>query len=120
MILEVFPITSTRDLSRLAAFYAQAFDAHETYRFPDEGEPAYVALTVGGARLGIGSDPDATTDPDQRTAIWLQTDDCDATVERAVAAGAELLGSATDMPWGERVAHLRDPDGNPLHLGQTL
>ncbi len=73
-----------------------------------------------GAHVGLGVDLHAGTGLDQRTAIWIQTDDCDGAVARAVDAGAELLADPTDMPWGERVAHLRDPDGNPLHLGQTL
>jgi hypothetical protein len=41
--------------------------------------------------------------------------DCDAATARLVEHGATLLSPPTDMPWGERVADLADPDGNHLH-----
>ena len=33
-----------------------------------------------------------------------------------VAATSE----ANDMPWGQRVAHIKDPDGNVVNLTQQL
>jgi lactoylglutathione lyase len=32
------------------------------------------------------------------------------------AAGVTVLNEAEDMPWGERVAFVADPDGNPISL----
>ena len=32
------------------------------------------------------------------------------------AAGASVLREPADMPWGERVAFLRDPEGNVVTL----
>ncbi|WP_245160258.1 hypothetical protein [Blastococcus sp. CT_GayMR20] len=29
-------------------------------------------------------------------------------------------GPADDMPWGQRVAHIKDPDGNVPNLTQQL
>jgi uncharacterized glyoxalase superfamily protein PhnB len=31
-----------------------------------------------------------------------------------------VRGKAEDMPWGHRVAHVADPDGNPINLTQQL
>ena len=35
-----------------------------------------------------------------------------------VSAGATVVSRPTDMPWGERVADVTDPDGNLIHVGQ--
>jgi uncharacterized glyoxalase superfamily protein PhnB len=40
--------------------------------------------------------------------------DLGAALEAAPAAGGEVVVPAQDMPWGERVAYLRDPDGTML------
>jgi len=47
-------------------------------------------------------------------------DDVDAVFEDARASGAPIVGEPKDEPWGERVAHLRDPDGNLVHLGAII
>jgi uncharacterized glyoxalase superfamily protein PhnB len=49
--------------------------------------------------------------------VWLYTEDVDAAYASAVDAGAEAVAGPEDMPWGERVAQVRDPDGNVLYLG---
>lgn len=80
MVTGLTPILSTPDLPRLLAFYTGGLDAEETYRFPDDGAPGYVALEVAGT----------------------------------------LASPPTDMPWGERVADLHDPDGNLVHVDHPL
>jgi lactoylglutathione lyase len=35
------------------------------------------------------------------------------------ADGVTVLREPTDMPWGERVAYVTDPDGNPVALAQS-
>lgn len=119
MFRSVFPILSTADLEALVAFYSAALDGEEMYRFPDEGEPAYVALRVAGSELGIARDPDAPgPDASQRQSLWVYADDCDAATARLADAGATVITPPEDMPWGERVADLADPDGNRLHVAR--
>ena len=55
----------------------------------------------------------------QRTALWFYVDSCDQAIEQLRAAGATITAEPTDMPWGERVAHALDPDGNVLNIGQA-
>ena len=114
----LFPILLTRDLPRLCAFYERALSGTVDYRFTDGGEDVYVSLAIGAASLGIGSEPDA---PDasagDRVALWFYVDEVDAACAACVATGGELVRPPTDMPWGERVAQVRDPDGNLLNLG---
>lgn len=111
-----FPILLTRDLPALVAFYTDAFDAEVVYRFPGESGDAYVSLAVGGASLAVAVDPETAPGPD-RVAIWFYVDSVDASFARAITSGATGVDLPADMPWGERVARLRDPDGNLLNLG---
>ncbi|MDT0277063.1 VOC family protein [Blastococcus sp. DSM 46792] len=46
--------------------------------------------------------------------------DVDAALARVVPLGGEATSGANDMPWGQRVAHVRDPDGNAVNLTQQL
>lgn len=121
MFTGLTPILSTSDLPRLLAFYIAGLDAEETYRFPEDGTPGYVALDVGGARLGIAADPaSAAADGPQRHALWVYCTDADTAADRLVEAGGTLISPPTDMPWGERVADLHDPDGNFVHVAHQL
>ena len=113
-ITSLFPIVRTSDLPRLVAFYERSFGAEVTYRFDHEGIDVYVALAVGGGQIGIGYEADVTRG--DVIALWLYSDDADAAYHAALAAGAASVVPPEDMPWGERVAQVRDPDGNLLHL----
>ncbi|HEU5485564.1 MAG TPA: VOC family protein [Microlunatus sp.] len=115
------PILSSTDLDRLVAFYTGGLDAEIRYSFPDDGPAAFVSLEIGGGTLGIARDADAA-DPAvvQRHALWLYADDCDEATNRLVGLGATLVTPPADMPWGERVADLTDPDGNRLHVAHQL
>jgi predicted enzyme related to lactoylglutathione lyase len=31
-----------------------------------------------------------------------------------------VLGPLNDMPWGQRVAHIQDPDGNTINLTEPI
>ncbi len=121
MFTSMFPILSTPDLPRLLDFYVSALDATVAYAFPDDGDAAFVSVDVAGSHLGLGTDPQvAEADGAQRAALWFYADSCDDAVARLVAHGATVLTGPEDMPWGERVADVRDPDGNLLHIGQQL
>jgi lactoylglutathione lyase len=45
-------------------------------------------------------------------------DEVDRLVEELRAGGVNVLREPADMPWGERVAYVTDPDGNPVALAQ--
>jgi len=115
----VFPIIATRDLEAALGFYRDLIGATVSYEFPGpDGRPAYVGLELGEAHLGIGHDPDAPQEPSTRFSLWAYADDCDAAVDRLRAAGVEIVQEPTDQPWGERVARVRDPDGNLVLIAQ--
>ncbi|MBE9375857.1 VOC family protein [Saccharopolyspora sp. HNM0983] len=113
-----FPILTTGDLGRLVDFYRAAFDAERAYGFAGEdGADEYVTLTVGGTSLGIGRGDAGMGSTHDRTALWFYVDDVDDAYRRALDAGATGQREPTDMPWGERVAQVHDPDGLVINLG---
>jgi lactoylglutathione lyase len=114
-VTEGFPIVATADLPAMLRFYGEGLGGEVTYRFPPEGDADadYVALRIGGAHLGLGRDPELVGAPAQRrVSLWFYVDDCDAAVAALAAVGGVTVTPPTDEPWGERVARLRDPDGN--------
>jgi lactoylglutathione lyase len=116
---DAFPIISTPDIERLLRFYRDLLDGMVEYQFPPDGEPVYVGMNIGDAHLGIARDPDATGGAgDQRFALWVYADSCDAAIERLRAGGITVTEEPADQPWGERVARVLDPDGNEVIVGQ--
>ncbi len=115
-VRSLFPILLSRDLPRLVSFYEHALHARVAYRFGSADEDDYVALEAGGASLGIGRDPQVPP-PADRIALWFYVDDVDAVYSRWMSAGGDTVQAPADMPWGERVAQVRDPDGNLVNLG---
>lgn len=117
-----FPVFYVRDVEATARFYRELLGFDEILRLPEEGAPGYVGLMLGDSRLGlvdaawpvdtigiaVGSGP--------RAELFVYVDDVDATAERAPEAGGQILRPPGDMPWGERVAYVQDPEGNPVAL----
>jgi predicted enzyme related to lactoylglutathione lyase len=52
--------------------------------------------------------------------LSIEVPDVTALLERVAALGGTVQGPANDMPWGQRVAHIADPDGNVVNLTQSL
>lgn len=105
-----FPIISVVDLDPTVRFYGQ-LGFCPTYRLPPDGDPAFVMLERDGAGLGI-----AAGDPiEERSSYYV--DDVDAAFAQLATAGAPVVGEPFDRPWGERVAEVRGPTGNLVHLG---
>jgi lactoylglutathione lyase len=123
-----FPILYTNDVDRLARFYVEAFGCEPSFRWPSEGgEAEYVFLRLEPLGIGIGRPPaadDAWSRPQPSGSggfeLCVYTDDADAAAERLRALGATELAPPADQPWGERLAYFLDPDGNPLHVTQSV
>jgi lactoylglutathione lyase len=54
--------------------------------------------------------------PGPRHELFVYVDDVDARVADLRAAGATIVREPADMPWGERVAFVADPEGNLVSL----
>ena len=114
------PILVTPDLDRLLAFYSGLLGAVEVMRFPEDGPPFYVGLEIGSSELGISVAAEVQTGSPGRALLSIDVPDVDALLPRVAALGGSAPGPSNDMPWGQRVAHVTDPDGNALNLTQTL
>ncbi|TFV85843.1 VOC family protein [Blastococcus sp. CT_GayMR16] len=115
----VRPIIVSNDLSRLLAFYTGLFGAEEVQRFPDDGPVFYVGLTLGDSELGLSSDDSVVPGAPGRMLLSIEVPDVDALLPRVTELGGSAPGPANDMPWGQRVAHITDPDGNVVNLTET-
>lgn len=120
MPISIQPVIVTADLPRLVAFYSGLLGAQEVGRFPEEGEPFYVGLQVGGSILGITANADAADVPAGRVLIDVDVEDLATVLPRVEPLGGTVLGPPADMPWGQRVAHVHDPDGTTVNLSQRL
>lgn len=109
-----FPIITVDDLPASVVFYERLGFAR-SYAFPAEGPAVFVTLERGGSALGIAARDDAAVA--DRFSYWVYVDDVDAAFDEMTAAGASPVAEPRSEPWGERVASVRDPDGNVVHLG---
>lgn len=120
MTSTIRPIIVTSDLDRLLAFYTGLLGAREILRFPDEGPVFYVGLAVGESELGLSSDASVVAGEPGRMLLSIDVPDVDALLPRVEELGGTSTSGANDMPWGQRVAHIKDPDGNVVNLTQSL
>jgi predicted enzyme related to lactoylglutathione lyase len=121
----VQPVIVTPSMPLVLAFYKALFGAVEISRVPENGPAFYVGLQIGNAELGVVADGDAQIDAPQRILLNvnvgdLDVGDVDGLLEHVEALGGRVLGPPNDMPWGQRVAHIQDPDGNTVNLAQPI
>jgi predicted enzyme related to lactoylglutathione lyase len=114
------PVIVTNDLDRLLAFYTGLLGAKEVMRFPEDGPVFYVGLSLGDSELGLSSDADVQPGSPGRILLSIEVPDVDVLLPNVSGLGGESTSGANDMPWGQRVAHIKDPDGNVVNLTQTL
>jgi lactoylglutathione lyase len=51
--------------------------------------------------------------------MFVYVEDLDRLLAELRGAGAEVLREPADMPWGERLAFVRDPEGNVVTLAAS-
>jgi predicted enzyme related to lactoylglutathione lyase len=120
MSATIQPVIITPDLDRLLGFYTVLLGAVEISRMPDEGPAFYVGLRVGNSELGLVADAAVETGTAQRILLSVDVADVDGLLRRVQALGGHVRGQPNDMPWGQRVAHIQDPDGNSVNLTQPI
>lgn len=113
------PVILTPDLDRLQAFYSDLLGAVEVDRIPEQGPTFFLGLRIGDSALGLVSDagvPIGVSQMPQRILLSIDVADVDLLLERVEAAGGRVLSPPNDMSWGQRVAHIHDPDANAVNL----
>ncbi len=110
------------DVASALAFYGKAFGLptrmlHESGGY-GELETGATALAFASRTLlremGKNAQPPALAAP--ACEIALVTSDVAAALKRAVNAGATLVSEPAEMPWGQTIAYVGDPNGFLVEL----
>lgn len=107
----VTPYLVVEGAAKVLDFVKEAFGAEEKLRMDQPGG------TIGHAEVMIGDSMVMMGDageqnPPMPAMIHLYVEDCDATYERALAAGGTSEREPTDQFYGDRSAGVRDMAGN--------
>ncbi|MFF8381660.1 VOC family protein [Streptomyces sp. NPDC015661] len=114
------PVILTADQDVLLGFYTNRFGAVEIFRVPAEGPAFYLGLRIGDTDLGLVAKANSETGAASRILLSIGVDDVDETLGRVEALGGSVRSGPNDMPWGQRVAHIQDPDGKAVNLTQPI
>ena len=116
-----------RNAAEAIAFYGKAFGAVELSRLPGaEGKLMHAMVRIGDSSLMLVDEfPDCGAFGPQSlngspVTIHLYVTDVDATVERAVAAGAKVTMPVSDMFWGDRYGRIEDPFGHQWSIATHI
>ena len=116
----------TRDVRASAEFYEGLLGFARQYQFPPDSEdPGYVGLRRDESELGIVHESSPrdligmSMGDGPRFELFVYVYNVDESVERMRDASVTILREPEDMPWGERVAFVADPDGNPVTLAEA-
>ncbi len=113
------PYLVCRGAADAIAFYVRAFGAVELARLPGpDGRLMHAMVRIGDSPLMLVDEyPEQGCVGPQAlkgspVTLHLYVPDVDATVARAVAAGARVTMPVADMFWGDRYGRLEDPFGH--------
>ena len=129
MASSAFPILYAHRLDAMTRFYRDSLGMKENYRFPPEGEASFVTLLAGTSELGLGTyeptpglegRPLVPPTNGRGLEMCVYVDDVAQLVDTLRANGTRVLVEPRDMPWGERVAYVADPEENSVMLVTKL
>jgi len=107
----VTPFIIAKDSARLLEFLKKAFGAEEIGRvYGENGAIGHAETRIGDSVVMMFDAKEGW--PDTPAFLRLYIEDCDATFQQALDAGAVSVTQPTNMPWGDRVCRVRDPLGN--------
>jgi len=119
----VTPYLCVRGAAQAIEFYKNAFGAKEIMRMPGpDGKLGHAEISIGGSRIMLSDEYEelAFLSPQARGGttvhIHLYLKDVDATVARAIAAGAKLNRPVKDQFYGDRSGSIEDPFGHMWHV----
>jgi lactoylglutathione lyase len=123
--LRAFPVIYAKDVGAVAAFYAR-LGFEEQVRMPgQDGTVGFVALRRDAAELAVTTEDSprmlagVEPGPGPRHELFVYVDDVDVTVSALRDAGVRVVREPVDMPWGERVGFVADPEGNLVSLAAS-
>jgi PhnB protein len=117
----ITPYLTIRDAAVAIDFYKHVFGAVEKERMmggPEGTKVIHAELKIGDSIVMLSDEfPDFEAFSPSHLegttcSIMLYVEDCDAVIDRAVAAGAQLKTPVEDMFWGDRMGRVLDPFGH--------
>jgi lactoylglutathione lyase len=121
VVSRAFPIVYARQVEAAARFWELlGFERH--YQLPPEGDPGYVGLRAGTAEVAVtnaawaGGRYGLELGEGPRFEMYVYVEDLDDLLARLRDAGVRVLREPELMPWGETIATVADPAGNPVAL----
>lgn len=125
MTLRAFPVIYARDVGAVAAFYVR-LGFEEYVRIPGQnGAIGFIGLRRERAELAVTTEDSprmlagVEPGPGPRHELFVYVDDVDGTLAALREADVSVLREPVDMPWGERVAFVTDPEGNIVSLAAS-
>ena len=110
-------------LARAIEFYRQAFGAEEVYRFDAPGgRVGHADVKIGDSHIMLADEHPEMGARSPKTiggspvSLSLYVEDVDATVERAVEAGARLVRPVANQFYGDRTGGVEDPFGHVWYV----
>jgi predicted enzyme related to lactoylglutathione lyase len=111
----------TEDLEGLVAFYEQV-----TGQQAERPAPVFAQFSGPGTNLAIAStatvaDLGGALAPAANRSVFIEfeVDDVDGAFAELEPKSEDIVLEPTTMPWGNRSALVRDPDGNVVNLFST-
>jgi PhnB protein len=122
----ISPMLSVRNGARAVEFYKSAFGARELFRIEAPDGAVVAQLSVGASDFWLADESPEHKNFSPETLgggtvrMVMVVDNPDAAFDRAVAAGATVVRSVEDQPYGWRVGRVVDPFGHHWEIGKPL
>lgn len=104
-------------------FYEKAFGAAEVMRMPGaNGRIGHAEIRIGDSRLMLADEDPSMgyrgpkSGGGNSISLALYVENCDAVVDRAVAAGATITRPVEDQFYGDRTGGITDPFGHTWYV----
>ena len=110
----VTPYLLVSDVAAAIAFYGEAFAATELMRHEEGGRIVHAKLRIGAAVVELGAHGDRAAHDVTglpSVGVHLYVEDVDATLAKAMRAGARTMIPIMDQPYGDREVTIADPSG---------
>ena len=123
-----YVIVYVEDVLSTLAFYEKAFGFERGMVYEENGVVDYAELKTGETTIGFGSFAVAdmnlgdkyikVTKEGNPVAMELTfvDEDVEASTNKAVKAGAELIAKPTEKPWGQTVSYVRSVEGTLIEI----
>jgi PhnB protein len=115
------------DAAAAIDFYKKAFGAEELYRLTDpaSGKVGHAEITIHGVLVMLGEEYAGITRSPKSLGgtsvnLGLMSADAKADIDRAVAAGAEVVRPLADQFYGHRSGRVRDPFGHEWVISEEI